>query len=139
MKKRTIGILILVVVVIGAAAIAFTSSKKASFKPSPADTSNTVLMYISKKGGLHLDFGIRITHDTLLSEKADSSGGKVTEVKTMKRDSLYFIPSMDTVFDANKKPVLDSLGRVRVEVTYVPIHRDFVSEITIPVLNKKKQ
>lgn len=86
-----------------------------SYKPQKADTCRTFCMcYLNPTTGT--DTGaicIRITKDT--SEKIDN--GDDSYKKISKRDSLYFIPYLDTLRQ-NGRILYDTLKKARMTVNY---------------------
>lgn len=87
------------------------------FKPSPSDTIKTVCLYVEPlKGNLALDYVIRITKDSV-----GLKDGKVIKF----RDSLYFTPFI-TELKKDGKPVLDSLGKPKVELAWQPHPKNLI-------------
>jgi hypothetical protein len=96
------------------------NNKTESFKHSPNDTLKTVAVYMmGNEGELRYGYTYKVLCDTMTMVKKDSNS---MELK-WGRDSLYYIPLVDTIRDKFNKPVKDSIGNYNYSVTWVNIER----------------
>ncbi len=99
---------------LGISIITLTSCKNdgvKTFKQSPSDTTKTMCLYVLNNRQQFLDWTIRVTKDSFMYVKSDTAGNKVTQEKKWIRDTLYFVPVIDTLRDTQGKFILDSLGK----------------------------
>ncbi|MGN6475748.1 MAG: hypothetical protein ACTHKV_00880 [Flavipsychrobacter sp.] len=102
------------------------SQPSTAFKPSPSDTARTMALYrIGNTYQYRQDVVIRISKDSFAFTKVDSTATAITQIKSWRRDTLYYIPLPDTA-KKEGKAVLDSLGKPVVRIHYYLLPAQFI-------------
>lgn len=105
--------IIFVLALLAASQLSFSQINK-----SKQDTVKTVGIFMSPyDGSIVLDYMFRLYKD---SAKLVQTAGDTYKKMTV-RDTIYWLPTVFPLFDsATKKPLLDSLGRHRQSLQWVP-------------------
>jgi hypothetical protein len=98
--------------------------KTGIINPSQPDTTKTVALFLVEPDkGIRVDYVVRIVKDTMMYSDIDSADNKITATKKTVSDTSYFIPYVDTVRHQSGLAKLDSMGKVRFGVYWMPTYR----------------
>lgn len=93
---------------------------------SKPDTIRTVALFQTNNGELRLDYVFKIIKDSVKFSQVNED----TQKKTLTKDTTYFVPIVfnikDTTDKTGKKDLLDSLGKPRQSVAFVPAKRETI-------------
>lgn len=109
--------MILILFSIFVASLASCAPSPTKYHPQAADTLKTLAVYESDSHRV-IDAVYRVTKDTANLHTSPISAG---------RDTAYYVPKFLPLFDSLHRPVMDTLGHQRTELTWVPgkVIRDF--------------
>lgn len=90
-----------------------------SYSQSKRDTIKTVATFIEPfEGRVVTDYVFKTYKDTVRLAEIGATG---TFRKVTSKDTIYFVPTITPMMDASKKPMLDSLGRQRNQLQWIPV------------------
>jgi hypothetical protein len=125
MKMKILLVTIAALLILGAF-LFFNNKSGSKYVYSKSDTTLTEVKYIVDDWNKPVTGPVfRITKDTFSYDNVGHSTDEITIKKQWHRDSMYFIPMVDTL-KQNGKVLYDSLKKPLAKINFHYIPRDFV-------------